>query len=639
MATASKLCIGIDLGTTNSCIAYYNPQTDAVEIIPNSIGERTTPSCILYTESDVLVGRLAVEASTSENHFISHVKRFIGQKEATCRHMLDTQEYQIDVDHNGYPLIPVTLNGVTKKYKPEELSSQVLYYLKQCAAEYLGQPVEEAVVTVPAYFSEAQRRATKDACTLANLKCLRLVAEPTAACLCYGLHKKNNNEVVLVYDLGGGTLDVSILKLVEGIFEVVATNGNTQLGGSDVDTLLLSWIKEKYLIQTKKTEVDIEIPLSVAENAKKALSNMKSTTIRLPGFSCLLDRTTFEELISEFVENCMQPVDNVLKDAKMTSEDISQIVLVGGSTRMPIIQTKLQQMFGANKPLNKSINPDEAVAYGAAVQASILQQVGSKCKDLLLLDVTPLSFGIETTGGIMNKIILRNSTLPSDVSKIYSTVDDYQESVEIKVFQGEREFTRDCIHLNTFTLDGLPKVPRGIPKIKVTFKLNCDGLLEVEAIDKKTGLSKTITIVQENNLQPEEINRLLKEAELFRSRDNEQKRVLEELRRFEKDLHEIQRTVNLPDNAVLLGDDLSGINQYIINTLDWIIVNNNASLEVVQQCKSTVEYNLKPYLDKMFNYMEQLKLSGLDTKVQTMEKPDVSETIEGLIQDMGLSTV
>jgi len=630
-----KDCIGIDLGTTNSVIAYFNPETESVEILANLIGERLTPSIIRYLPNEILIGKTASDSRGTSNEeeleqypIISHVKRFIGRKYSPIKDVIETLDYQVIADHQDFPLIPVA----DKKYKPEEVSAQILKYLKESAEQYLGRPITQAVVTIPAYFNESQRRATHNACTLAGLDCLRLVAEPTSACLCYGLHK-SNEETVLVYDLGGGTLDVSILQLHDGIFEVIGTSGNTLLGGADLDHMLVIYLKEKCL---ESTGIQIEISQEIAENIKKTLSNRSQTTVRIGDFKYIITRAEFEELAHDFIEECMKPVESVLTDAKMTCADISQIVLVGGSTRVPIIQETLSKWFNG-KPLNKSINPDEAVAYGAAIQASIIQKVGSKAKSMLLIDVNPLSLGIETTGGIMNNIIGRNSALPCEASKIFSTVDDNQESVDIKVFQGERQFTKDNIKLGVFTLEGLPRAPRGVPKIQVKFKMNCDGLLEVSAVDKNTGLASSIIINSENNMSDVEVKKILDEAELFKIKDYNQKQAIEELNRFEKYIYEMQRQANLPEMQDCLGKDgLSPLNQYLINTIDWIVSQRNVSdLETIQNCRREVEFRLKPYLDKMYSHRDQLQQSGI--KIQSEKAPSVehiNDLINNLCQDL-----
>lgn len=367
----------------------------------------------------------------------------------------------------------------------------------------------------------------------------------------------------------------------------------------------------------------------MAENIKKNLSNVQKMTIKINNWKYTITRNEFENLINEFLNKCITLIHQVISDANITNNDIAQIVLVGGTTRIPLIQQKLKLLFNNNIPINKSINPDEAVAYGAAIQASILMNVGSKTKDLLLLDVTPLSLGIETSGGIMNIIIQRNSTLPIEASKIFSTVDDNQDSVNIKVYQGERQFTKDNILITTFTLEGLPRVPRGVPKIKVTFKLDCDGLLQVSAIDKNTGLINTITMNSESNLSSEEINKLITEAEQFKSHDIIKKRTLEEINNFEKYIYDIQRIINNNN----LGDiiDINLINQYLLNTLDWIIMNKDEELEVIQNSRTTVEFNLKPHLDKIYSHMEQLKISGININNNTNDNIELDELLNNML--------
>jgi molecular chaperone DnaK (HSP70) len=672
--TTKKHCIGIDLGTTNSVLAYFNEETESVEIISNLAGERLTPSIVRFMGTEIMVGQNAIESTSNSTEeeldlypTISHVKRMIGRKYTPTLDIIETLDYQVESDSSDFPMIPVDKSkNPNKLLKPEEISAEVLRYLKESAETHLGIDITQAVITVPAYFNEAQRRATRDACTLAGLECLRLVPEPTAACLCYGLHK-SQEETVLVYDLGGGTLDTSILQLHGGVFEVVATSGNTQLGGADVDNLIINFLQKKLLDQENKENKEKEnkekenkenneienkegrITQQMAENIKKNLSSRSQYTFRLGTFKYTITRTEFEELIADFVDACMEPVDQVLKDANMSPSDISQVVLVGGSTRIPIIQSTLSQWFNG-KTLNKSINPDEAVAYGAAVQATIIQKVGSKARDLLLLDVNPLSLGIETSGGIMNPIIKRNSTLPCEASKVFSTVDDNQESVDIQVFQGERQFTADNIKLGVFTLEGLPKGARGVPKILVKFTLDCDGLLHVSAVDKNTGLASSISLNSESNLSGEQIDRMLKVAESNRVRDYNRKCAIEQLSKFEKYVVEMQRQFNLPENRNTIGEEeISPLNQYLMNIMEWIVARRHrtssdqdqlsttqpeeeiikSDTESIQACRDEVEYRLKPYIDRIYSHQQQLQDSGINTK------GPISNQTKGLEELMG----
>lgn len=542
--------VGIDLGTTNSVVAVMEGGKPTV--IPNAEGFRTTASVVAYTKNgDKLVGQIAKRQAVinPENTFYS-VKRFIGCKKEEIKNEMEQSSYSIVSDSSQN--IKIKCPALNKEFAPEEISAQVLRKLVDDASKYLGESVTQAVITVPAYFNDSQRQATKDAGKIAGLDVLRIINEPTAASLSYGLEKQEN-ETILVFDLGGGTFDVSILEVGDGVFEVLSTSGDTHLGGNDFDSKIVSWLIDEFKkdenIDLSKDKQALQRLTEAAEKAKIELSNLSQADINLPFITAnntgpkhlerSMTRAKFENLCADLINRCKVPVNTALKDAQLDAHKIDQVVLVGGSTRIPAIQSLVKEIIG--KDPNQSVNPDEVVAIGAAVQAGVL---AGEVKDILLLDVTPLSLGVETLGGVMTKVIPRNTTVPTKKSEVFSTAVDNQPNVEIHILQGEREFTKDNKSLGTFRLDGIMPAPRGIPQIEVTFDIDANGILSVKAKDKGTGKEQSVTITGASTLPKDEVERLVKEAEINSDQDKQKRGQVELKNQADSLCYQSERQLN-----------------------------------------------------------------------------------------------
>jgi len=557
--------VGIDLGTTNSVVAVMEGGKPTV--IPNAEGFRTTPSVIAYTKNgDRLVGQIAKRQAVinPDNTFYS-VKRFIGRKSEEVSEELKQVSYIVKTDSQGN--IKLECPALKRDFAAEEMSAEVLRKLVDDASKYLGEQVKQAVITVPAYFNDSQRQATKDSGKIAGLEVLRIINEPTAASLAYGLDKKNN-ETILVFDLGGGTFDVSVLEVGDGVFEVLSTAGDTHLGGDDFDDKIVKWLLNEFKsesgIDLKTDRQALQRLTEASEKAKVELSNLTQTEINLPFITAtntgpkhlerVLTRGKFEELCSTLIDRARTPVDNALKDAKLDSSKIDEVVLVGGSTRIPAVKELVKKILG--KDPNQTVNPDEVVAIGAAVQAGVL---AGEVKDILLLDVTPLSLGVETLGGVTTRIIARNTTIPTKKSEVFSTAVDNQPNVEIHVLQGEREFARDNKSLGTFRLDGILPAPRGVPQIEVTFDIDANGILSVTAKDKGSGKEQSITITGASTLPNDEVERLVRESEQSAAADKD-KREKVDLKnqadslcyQSEKQVEELKEKINSTDKENIM---------------------------------------------------------------------------------------